>query len=110
VARRFEALAAEAGAAPRRVGITDDDQKVAVLTGMGGVSERLEPVVWKEPETYAQALDWVERRMFASMWRLPDQVWQAAAGRLRVELGAAHPDLDTPHQILHSFGLTAIRF
>jgi SAM-dependent methyltransferase len=110
VARRFEALAAEAGTAPGRVGVTDDDQKAAALAAMGGDAVRLEPVVWEEPETYAQALDWVERRMFSSMWRLPDPVWRTAAARLRVELEGAHSDLGVPHLGEHRFDLTAVRF
>ena len=110
VGRRFEALVAQAGAAPRRVGVADDDHKVAELTDMGGVAESLEPVRWKETETYAQALDLVERRVFSSMWQLPDEVWRVATARLRAEVEAAHPDLDAPHKAIHSFTLTAVRF
>ena len=58
----------------------------------------------------AEALAAVEGRIYSFTWRLPDQIFHTAAGRLRAELEAAHPDLDTPHQAGHSFTLTAVRF
>jgi hypothetical protein len=77
---------------------------------MGGRVEELEPVVWEEPETYAEALRWVEERVFSSHWRLPDERWRSAAARVRAEIEAAHPDLDTPHPSRHAFKFTAIGF
>jgi SAM-dependent methyltransferase len=107
---RFDQLAAELGGGPRRVGADDDTAKVAALVALGGTAETLEPVVWEQRETYAEALAAVEGRIYSFTWRLPDQVFHTAAGRLRAELEAAHPDLDTPHQAGHSFTLTAVRF
>jgi SAM-dependent methyltransferase len=106
---RFDQLAAELGGGPRRVGADDDTTKVAALVALGGTAETLEPVVWEQQETYAEALAAVEGRIYSFTWRLPDQVFHTAAGRLRAELEAAHPDLDTPHQAGHSFTLTAVR-
>ena len=77
---------------------------------MGGHVEELEPVVWEEQETYAQALRWVDDRVFSYQWRLPDEVWRAAATRVRAEVEAAHPDLETPVPAGHTFRFTAVRF
>jgi SAM-dependent methyltransferase len=107
---RFDQLAAELGGGPRRVGAGDDTTKVAALVALGGTAETLEPVVWEQQETYAGALAAVEGRIHSFTWRLSDQVFRTAAGRLRAEVEAAHPDLDTPYQVGHSFTLTAVRF
>lgn len=107
---RFHQLAAELGGGPRRVGADDDTSKVAALVALGGTAETLEPVVWEQRETYAEALAAVEGRTHSFTWRLPDQVFHTAVGRLRAELEAAHPDLDTPQLAGHSFTLTAVRF
>ena len=107
---RFDQLAAELGGGPRRVGADDDTSKVAALVALGGTAETLEPVVWEQRETYAEALAAVEGRIHSFTWRLPDQVFHTAVGRLRAELEAAHPDLDTPQLAGHSFTLTAVRF
>jgi SAM-dependent methyltransferase len=107
---RFHQLAAELGGGPRRVGADDDTSKVAALVALGGTAETLEPVVWEQRETYAEALAAVEGRIHSFTWRLPDQVFHTAVGRLRAELEAAHPDLDTPQLAGHSFTLTAVRF
>ena len=72
--------------------------------------EELEPVSWEERETYRQALETVEGRMFSFQWRLPDDVWQAAITRLRAEVADTVPDLDAPHPSRHTFTLTAVRF
>ncbi len=107
---RFHQLAAELGGGPRRVGADDDASKVAALVALGGTAETLDPVVWEQRETYAEALAAVEGRTHSFTWRLPDQVFHTAVGRLRAELEAAHPDLDTPQLAGHSFTLTAVRF
>jgi SAM-dependent methyltransferase len=107
--RRLEALAAAAGGGPRRVGATDA-QKVAALVDLGGVAEELEPVVWEEQETYGQALRDLEGRVFSYYWRLPDEVWRAAATGVRAELEASVPDLEAAHTARHTFALTAVRF
>jgi SAM-dependent methyltransferase len=107
---RFDQLAAELGGGPRRVGVDDDAQKIRHLTALGGAAEELEPVVWEEQETYAKALGHIEGRVYSYAWRLPDHVFSTAAGRLRAEVEADHPDLDTPRHAEHSFTLTAVRF
>jgi SAM-dependent methyltransferase len=107
---RFDELARELGGGPRRIGAGDDAQKVEALTALGGTAQALEPVVWEERETYAQALDQVEGRIYSYTWRLPDEVFAEAARRLRAEVEAAHPHLDRPHAAGHSFTLTAVRF
>jgi SAM-dependent methyltransferase len=109
VRRRFEELAAVAGGGRQRIGV-DDAQKVEALAALGGTVEHLEPVVWEEQETYAQALHVVEGRVFSYQWRLPDEVWEAAVTRLRAEVEGSVPDLDTPHSSRHTFTLTAVRF
>jgi SAM-dependent methyltransferase len=110
VRRRFEELAAAAGARRQRVGVEDDAHKVAALVALGGVAEELEPVTWEEQQTYEQALRLMEGRVFSFQWRLPDEVWRTAVTRLRAEVQAAHPDLDAPHTSRYRFNLIAVRF
>ena len=106
---RFDELAGDGGGTPRLVG-AGHRQVLERLAAMGGHIEELEPVVWEEQETYAQALRWVDDRVFSYQWRLPDEVWRAAATRVRAEVEAAHPDLDTPVPAGHTFRFTAVRF
>jgi SAM-dependent methyltransferase len=110
VRRRFDELVAAAGGGRHRVGARDDAQKVAALVALGGVAEELEPVAWEDRQTYAQALQEMEGRVYSYQWRLPDEVWEAAVTRLRAEVEAAHPDLHAPHTSMHRFILTAVRF
>jgi SAM-dependent methyltransferase len=110
VIRRFDELAAAGGGPPGMVGASSRRQVLEVLAAAGGRAEELEPVAWEEPETYAEALEWVEGRVFSSSWRLPDELWRTAAAQLRAEFEAAHPDLDTPQRARHTFRFTAIRF
>jgi SAM-dependent methyltransferase len=111
VRRRFDELVAAAGGgAHHRVGVEDDARKVAALVALGGVAEELEPVAWEDQQTYAQALQEMEGRVYSYQWRLPDEVWEAAVTRLRAEIEAAHPDLHAPHTSTHRFILTAVRF
>jgi SAM-dependent methyltransferase len=106
---RFDELAAAAGTTPRVVGASHA-QVLDRLREMGGHLEELEPVAWEEQETFAEALRWVEERVFSYHWRLPDEVWRTAAARVRAELEAAHPDLDTPRPAGHTFRFVAARF
>ena len=108
--RRFDELARSLGGGPRVVGAKDVETKVAALVALGGTAETLEPVVWEQEETYAKALAAVEDRIYSHTWRLPDEIFLTAAGRLRTEVEAAHPDLDRPHRARHEFTLTAVRF
>jgi SAM-dependent methyltransferase len=105
---RFEELAGASGT-PRLVGASHR-QVLDRLEAMGGRVEELEPVVWEEQETCAEALRWIDQRVFSYHWRLPDQVWRAAAARVRAELQAAHPDLDASRPARHTFSFTAARF
>jgi SAM-dependent methyltransferase len=111
VIRRFDELAAAGGRPPRMVGAASHRQVLDLLAATGGRVEELEPVVWEEPETYAEALRWVDDRVFSSSWRLPDELWRTAAAQVRAEFEAAHPaDLDTPRPTRHTFTFRAIRF
>jgi SAM-dependent methyltransferase len=109
VIRRFDELAFAGGGTPKAVGASRQEVLDA-LAAMGARVEELEPVTWEEPETYAEALGWVEDRVFSSHWRLPDERWRSAAAQVRAELEAAHPDLDIPQPTRHSFSFTTIRF
>jgi hypothetical protein len=105
---RFDELAA-GGGTPRLVGASHQ-QVLERLGAMGGRLEELEPVTWEQQETYAEALRWVDQRVFSYQWRLPDEVWRAGADRVRAEIEAAHADLDTPRPARHTFRFTAVRF
>ena len=107
---RFDELAFAGGETPRMVGAASRRQVVDALAALGGRVEELEPVVWEEPETYAEALGWIEGRVFSSHWRLPDDRWRSAATQVRAELEAARLDLDTPQPARHIFSFTAVRF
>jgi SAM-dependent methyltransferase len=107
---RFDELARVLGGGPRRIGAGDDAQKIEALVALGGTPRSLEPVAWEEQETYAQALEAVEGRIYSYTWRLPDEVFHTAARQLRAEVQAAHPDLDRPSPASHGFTLTAVRF
>jgi SAM-dependent methyltransferase len=109
VIRRFDELVAAGDGPPRIVGASPR-QVLDALVAMGGRVAELEPVAWEEPETYAEALGWVEQRVFSSHWRLPDGLWRTAAAQVRAEIEAAHPDLDTPQPSRHTFKFTAVRF
>jgi SAM-dependent methyltransferase len=109
VIRRFDELVAAGDGPPRIVGASPR-QVLDALVAMGGRVAELEPVAWEEPETYAEALGWVEERVFSSHWRLPDGLWRTAAAQVRAEIEAAHPDLDTPQPSRHTFKFTVVRF
>jgi SAM-dependent methyltransferase len=107
---RFDELAAAGDGPPRMIGATSPRQVLDRLAAMGARVEELEPVVWVEQETYAEALRWIEGRVFSYHWRLPDEVWRAAAAQVRAELEAANADLETPRPARHTFDFTATRF
>jgi SAM-dependent methyltransferase len=54
--RRFYQLARSLGGGPRTVGASENERKVAGLVALGGTAEPVEPLVWEQQETYAQAL------------------------------------------------------
>jgi SAM-dependent methyltransferase len=109
VISRFDELASAADRTSRVVGASQEEIR-ARLTGTGGRVEELEPVLWEEQETYAEALAWVDGRVFSYQWRLPDEVWSAAAAGVRAELEAAGTDLHTPQAARHQFRFLAVRF
>ena len=80
------------------------------LAAIPDSSSILAPVAWEEQETYAEALAWVSERVFSYHWRLPDEVWRAAAAQVRAEIQAEQPDLDTPRPARHSFQFVLARF
>jgi ubiquinone/menaquinone biosynthesis C-methylase UbiE len=106
---RFDELAAAGGTTPRVVGATHR-QVLDRLAAMGAEVEELEPVVWEAQETYAEALRWIEGRVFSYHWRLPDEVWRGAADRVRAEVEARHADLEAPTPARHTFNFSAARF
>jgi SAM-dependent methyltransferase len=91
-------------------GAGDDARKLEALAGLGGAVEQLEPVHWDSQESWSDALAEIERRCFSWSWRYPEPVWAAAAGRLRAEVEAKHPDLDAPVRVAAQFKLAAMRF
>jgi ubiquinone/menaquinone biosynthesis C-methylase UbiE len=107
---RFDELAFADDRTPKVVGAASRRQVLDALAAMGGRLEELAPVTWEEPETYAEALRWVEGRVFSSHWRLPDERWRSAAAQVRAELEATHPDLGVPQSSRHNFTFTTIRF
>jgi hypothetical protein len=109
VIRRFDELAFAGGETPRTVGAASR-RVLDALADRGGRVEELEPVVWEEPETHAEALEWIEDRVFSSHWRLPEERWRRAVTQVRAELEAAGTDLDLPHPARHTFTFTTIRF
>ncbi|HEV8649209.1 MAG TPA: hypothetical protein VG276_07350 [Actinomycetes bacterium] len=91
-------------------GARHDDQKLEELAGLGGTVEQLEPVRWDSQESWADALAEIEGRCYSHSWRYPEPVWAAAAGRLRAQVEAEHPDLHAPVRVAAQFQLAAVRF
>jgi ubiquinone/menaquinone biosynthesis C-methylase UbiE len=108
--RRMRELTAAAAATPQWVGLGEPRQKLAALAGFGGVQERLGQETWLTEESWAVALDEVDRRIFSYAWRVPEDLWRAAAARARAEVTAEHPDLDAPVRVTRSFRLSLVRF
>ncbi len=108
--RRMRELTAAAASTPEWVGVGDARQKLAALTGLGGVEEPLGAETWATEETWAAALDEVDGRIFSYAWRVPEDVWRAAAARVRAEATADHPDLDAPVAVQRAFHLSRVRF
>ena len=108
--RRMRELTAAAASIPEWVGLGDPRQKLAALADLGGVEERLGGETWLTEETWAAALDEVDGRIFSYAWRVPEDLWRAAAARARAEVAAEHSDLDAPVQVKRSFRLSRVRF
>lgn len=92
------------------VGARDDEEKLEALAVVGGAVEQLDPVRWDSEETWADALAEIEGRCYSHSWRVPEPAWAAAAGRLRAEVEAEHPDLHAPVRVPSVFRLAAVRF
>src|SRR4029450_4228370 len=91
--RRCSQRARCGGGGPRRVGASENERKVAGLVALGGTAEPLEPLVWEQQETYAQALAAVEARTSphtggcapragcsGRRWRPPTPTWTGPTG------------------------------
>jgi len=107
--RRMRELTAAAAATPLWVGLGDARQKLAALADVGGVEEQLGRETWLTEETWAAALDEVDGRVFSYAWRVPEDLWRAAAARARAEVAANH-DLEASVPVERSFRLTRVRF
>jgi SAM-dependent methyltransferase len=108
VQRRMRELTADA--TPEWVGLGDARRKLAALADLGGVEERLGGETWLTEETWAEALDEMDGRVYSYAWRVPEDRWRAAAARARAEVMAMRRDLSSPVPVERAFRLTAVRF
>jgi SAM-dependent methyltransferase len=106
--RRMRELTTDAS--PEWVGVGDARRKLAALADLGGVEEQLGGETWSTEETWAQALDETDGRVFSYAWRVPEDAWRAAAARVRAEVTAEHPDLNAPVPVQRAFRLSRVRF
>jgi SAM-dependent methyltransferase len=110
VRRRHARILAEWGVRAEWIGVRGDDEMIASLIELGGRMEELEPVGWREPETWAEHLEILERRVWSESWQVPEDLWRDAAGRLRAELAAEGVDLHAPVTVERHVDLAAVRF
>lgn len=110
VRKRHGLILAEWGLRPGRVGVHGDDEVFGALVELGGRVEELEPVSWREPETWAEYLGILERRVWSESWRVPEAPWQEAARRLRAELDAEGVDIHASVMAERHVDLAAIHF
>jgi SAM-dependent methyltransferase len=108
--KRHARILAEWGLRPGRVGVRGDGEVIGALVGLGGRVEELEPVSWRERETWAEHLGILERRVWSESWRVPEAPWQDAVRRLRAELDAEGVDIHAPAVVERHVDLVAIRF
>ncbi|HZD72606.1 MAG TPA: class I SAM-dependent methyltransferase [Actinomycetota bacterium] len=107
---RHARILAEWGVRARRIGVRGDEEMIARLIELGGRVEELEPVSWREPETWAEHLEILERRVWSESWRVPEDLWRDAASRLRAELAAEGVDLHAPVTVERHVDLAAVHF
>ncbi|HZD37534.1 MAG TPA: class I SAM-dependent methyltransferase [Actinomycetes bacterium] len=110
VRRRHAQILAEWGVRARRIGVRGDDEMIAGFIEPGGRVEELEPVSWRESETWAEHLEILERRVWSESWQVPEDLWRDAAGRLRAELAAEGVDLHVPVTVERHVDLAAVHF
>jgi SAM-dependent methyltransferase len=108
--KRHAMILAESGLRSRRVGVRGDDELIASLIELGGRVHELEPVSWRERETWAENLEILERRVWSEAWRVPEVPWQDAIRRLRAELDAEGVDIHAPVTVQRHVDLAAIHF
>lgn len=85
---------------------------VAQALGRLGASTGEPTVVarWSRPLSPAEVLAGMAARIDAETWVLPDDLLQAALGRVRAWAEQQWPQLDTPQEVEHRFTLTVSRF
>jgi SAM-dependent methyltransferase len=110
VRKRHALILAEWGLRPERVGVRGDDEVIGALIELGGRVEDLDPVSWRERETWAEYLEILERRVWSEAWQVPEAPWRDAARRLRADLDAEGVDIHAPVTVERHVDLAAIRF
>jgi len=108
--KRHARILAEWGLGTQRIGVRGDEEMIASLVELGGRVEELEPVSWRERETWAEYLEILERRVWSESWQVPEAPWEAAVRRLRVDLAADAVDINAPVTVERHVDLAAIRF
>ncbi|HZD00805.1 MAG TPA: class I SAM-dependent methyltransferase [Actinomycetes bacterium] len=106
---RHAAILAEMGFRCARIGARTDEEVIGAFTALGGHVEELEPVTWREDETWAEYVDILERRVWSESWEIPEDVWQEGSRRLRAELRAEGVDLQAPVPAVRHVEIAAIR-
>jgi SAM-dependent methyltransferase len=107
---RHAAILAEMGFRGQRIGARTDHEVIGAFIDLGGHVEQLEPVSWREDETWAEHVDILERRVWSESWRIPEGAWQEGVRRLRAELAAEGVDLHAPVATVRHEEIVAIRF
>ena len=107
---RHSAILAELGVRRERVGAHGDPEVISAFTELGGQVEELEPVTWRDDETWAEHIDVLERRVWSDSWKIPEDVWHEGVRRLRAELAAEGVDLNAPVPTVRHVEIAAIRF
>ncbi|HZD71785.1 MAG TPA: class I SAM-dependent methyltransferase [Actinomycetes bacterium] len=107
---RHAAILVGMGVRSERIGARTDEEVIGAFTDLGGRVEMLEPVAWRDEETWAEYLDILERRVWSESWKVPEAAWHEGVCRLRAELDAEGVDLSAPVPTLRHFELAAIRF
>jgi SAM-dependent methyltransferase len=107
---RHRAILMRLGMRPVPIGMHGEDDLIGALTAMGARIEELEPISWRETETWAENLEILERRVWSESWRVPEDSWQEAVRRLRAELDEEGVDLRAPILVERHVDLAAIHF
>jgi ubiquinone/menaquinone biosynthesis C-methylase UbiE len=107
---RHAAILTEMGFQRQRLGASTDEEVIDAFTDLGGGVEELEPVSWREDETWTEYLDLLGRRVWSDSWEVPESVWREGIRRLRAELDAEGVDLHAPVPTARYVEIAAIRF